>query len=84
MGEKIDSAIFPVVAWRIAVGSVGGGDRLTFLEVGYARTISEARAAEPGRPPPNKVPLGLTPQQCRDLAADLVEAVNKAEGRAKG
>ena len=84
MGEKINSAIFPVVAWRIAVGNAGQGNRVTFLEIGYARTRSEIEAAAPGRSPPDKVPLGLTVQQCRDLAADLVEAANKAEGRPKG
>ena len=85
MGEKIDSAIFPVVAWRIAVGNAGRDGRVTFLEIGYAKTLSETYAATPGRDPPNKVPLGLTAQQCRDLAADLVAAANKAEGgSAKG
>ncbi len=85
MGEKIDSTCFPVVAWRVAVGNAGRKSRVTFLEIGYARTLSETKAAAPGREPPNKVPLGLTAQQCRDLAADLVAAANKAErGSAKG
>lgn len=80
MSEKINSTIFPVVAWRIAVGDAGGGSRVAFLEIGYAKTLAETKAATPGRDPPNKVPLGLTCQQCRDLAADLVAAANKAEG----
>jgi hypothetical protein len=84
MSENIDSAIFPVVAWRVAVGNAGHDSRVTFLEIGYAKTRAEIGAATPGRDPPNKVPLGLTAQQCRDLAADLVAAANKAEGRVRG
>lgn len=79
MSEKIDSPIFPVVSWRVAVGNAPAG-KVTFLEIGYAKTLTETRAALPGRAPPHKVPLGLTGQQCRDLAADLIEAVNKIDG----
>ena len=79
MSGKIDSPIFPVVSWRTGVGGLGGDSQVAFLEIGYAKTFGETRAALPGRPAPHTVPLGMTARQCRDLAADLLAAANKID-----
>jgi hypothetical protein len=79
MSGKIDSPIYPVLSWRIAVGSAAV-DRVTFLEIGYATNLTETRDALTGRPPAHSIPLGMTSRQCRDLAADLIDAANNIEG----
>ena len=75
-----ESRLYPVTAWRFAIGASGGAEEVTLLEVAYAKDVGEMRAAAAGARPNNTLPLGLTAKQCRDLAADLVEAANKADG----
>jgi hypothetical protein len=79
MAEKLQSAIYPATAWRVAVGGAGNAGQVALLELAYAKGLADMRAAAAGAPPKNKLPLGLTARQCRDLAADLVDAANKID-----
>jgi hypothetical protein len=47
---------------------------------GWGETRSEAKAAIGGAKAKHVLPLGFAAKQCRDLAADLVDAANKLDG----
>ena len=80
MSGKLDSRVYPVTAWRFAIGSSGGDQEVALLKIAYAKDVGEVRAAAAGVALKNMLPLVLSARQCRHLAADLVDAANKLDG----
>ena len=69
-------AVYPVVRWW----PVGSRDpRICLLQIAYVRDLSESEEAVKGGRTP-RIPLGLTPQQCRTLAVDLLNAATALDG----
>jgi len=71
---NIGTVIYPAVGWRFAVGEAN----VALFEIAYARNLSEARAAVAGAKSPT-LPIGLSAKQCRELAADLINAAKQLE-----
>jgi hypothetical protein len=69
--------IYPTMAGRVAIADA----KACLVEIIFARDLAEAQAgvvegaALPG------VPLGMTANQCRELAADLMNAANTLDGK---
>ena len=80
MSAKLESRVYPVTAWRFAIGSSGGDQQVALLQIAYAKDVGEVRAAAAGVALKNMFPLCLSARQCRRLAADLVDAANKLDG----
>ena len=40
MNAKLDSRVYPVTAWRFAVGSSGGDQQVALLQIAYAKDVA--------------------------------------------
>jgi hypothetical protein len=78
--DSFDRIIFPMIDWRVATGVKK--TKVCLFEILFARNVREAQAGFDGGDLPS-VSLGMTPNQCRELAADLMEAANKLDGQRK-
>jgi hypothetical protein len=75
--EDREKIIYPTMMWRVVLDD---DQEICLVEIVFARNLEEAtKGAEGGELP--GVPLGMTANQCRELAADLVEAANKLDGK---
>jgi hypothetical protein len=75
MTDDTDAKIYPTTAWRIAIGDT----KVCLVEIQYARDMAELHIGAAGGELPS-VPLGMTEEQCRELAADLMEAAHRLKG----
>jgi hypothetical protein len=75
MSKTNEMILYPAVGWRFAVGQ----GNVCLFELAYARNLGEARSAIAGARSLT-LPLGLTAKQCRNLAADLMDAANQIDG----
>jgi hypothetical protein len=67
---------FPVVGWEGIIGE----QPFCLVRFGYVRTQEESEAVRAGAAAPF-IPLGLTADQCRRLAYDLVQAADVIDSR---
>lgn len=67
---------FPVVGWEGIIGE----QPFCLVRFGYVRTAEESEAVRAGATAPF-IPLGLTADQCRRLAQDLVKAADMIDSR---
>ena len=67
---------FPVVGWEGIIGE----QPFCLVRFGYVRTQEEGEAVRAGAVAPF-IPLGLTADQCRRLAQDLVQAAEVIDSR---
>jgi hypothetical protein len=76
--DSFDRVIYPMINWRVATGVKK--TKVCLLEILFARNVKEAQAGLEGGDLPG-FSIGMTPNQCRQLAADLIEAANKLDGQ---
>ena len=75
--EDGETIIYPMMGWRTALAD---DNKVCLVEIVFARNQKEAQAIANGGELPG-VPLGMTANQCRELAADLIDAANKLDGK---
>ena len=79
--DRLASAVavaFPVVAWEGIIGE----QPFFLVRFGYVRTQEESEAVRAGAVAPFMT-LGLTADQCRRLAHDLVQAADVIDSRTR-
>jgi hypothetical protein len=74
MSDISDRVIYPMMDWSISVGET----KVCLVEIEFARNLKEAKAGANGGALPG-VPLGMTANQCRELAADLLDAAKRLD-----